>query len=100
MGKLIYLSHITPDIVYAVSVVSQFMYNPFKFHLEAVYCLIHYLKGTSSMGILFQNVKEISLEAYTYENQAGSIVDRRSTTGYCIVVVETWLHREVKSNGL
>ena len=52
------------------------------------------------MGILFQNVKEISLEAYTYENQAGSIVDRRSTTGYCIVVVETWLHREVKSNGL
>ncbi|KAI9201572.1 hypothetical protein LWI28_025463 [Acer negundo] len=28
VGKLIYLTHTRPDISYAVSVVSQFMYNP------------------------------------------------------------------------
>ncbi|RDY04056.1 putative mitochondrial protein, partial [Mucuna pruriens] len=35
VGKLIYLSHTRPDIAYAVSVVSQFMHDPKKRHLQA-----------------------------------------------------------------
>jgi hypothetical protein len=36
VGKLIYLSHTCPDIAYAVSVVSQFMHQPSKDHMEAM----------------------------------------------------------------
>jgi hypothetical protein len=34
--KLIYLSHTRPDIAYAVSVISQFMYSPNEEHMEVV----------------------------------------------------------------
>ncbi|XP_027151936.1 uncharacterized protein LOC113751990, partial [Coffea eugenioides] len=60
VGKLIYLSHTRPDIAFAVSVVSQFMHDPREKHLQAVNRILSYLKGTP-----------------------GSVVDRRSTSGYC-----------------
>ena len=34
--KLIYLTHIRPDISYEVSVVSQFMHNPNNQHMSVV----------------------------------------------------------------
>ncbi|RDX90533.1 Copia protein, partial [Mucuna pruriens] len=36
VGKLIYLSHIRLDIIYVVSVVSQFMHDPRERHLQVV----------------------------------------------------------------
>ncbi|KAA0041477.1 putative mitochondrial protein [Cucumis melo var. makuwa] len=36
VGKLIYLSHIHPDISFAVSVVSQFKQAPYEKHMEAI----------------------------------------------------------------
>ena len=36
MEKLIYLSHTRPDIAYAINVVSQFMYDPRRSHMEAI----------------------------------------------------------------
>ena len=41
------------------------------------------LKGTSGMGVLFKRGNELTLKAYTNANYAGSIDDRRSTSGYC-----------------
>jgi len=41
------------------------------------------LKGTPGRGILFKRNKSVALEAYTDADCAGSVVDRRSTTGYC-----------------
>ena len=46
VGKLIYLSHMRPDIAYAVSVVSRFMHQPQVQHMEAVMRLLRYLKIT------------------------------------------------------
>jgi len=46
VGKLIYLSHIKPDIAYAVSVVSQFIHYPRERHLQAVNRIIQYLKAS------------------------------------------------------
>ncbi|KAK5846671.1 hypothetical protein PVK06_002968 [Gossypium arboreum] len=83
VGKLIYLSHTRPDIAYAVGVVSQFMHNPKESHLRAVYQILQYLKGTPGKGILFKKGENLTLEAYTDADYAGSMVDRRSTSGYC-----------------
>ncbi|KAK2984412.1 hypothetical protein RJ640_009912 [Escallonia rubra] len=83
VGKLIYLSHTRPDIAYAVSVVSQFMQNPKDVHLHAVYQILQYLKGSPGRGILFRKGTNMELEAYTDADYAGSLTDRRSTSGYC-----------------
>ena len=86
MGRLIYLSHTRPDIAYAVSVVSQFMHSPKERHQEAVYRILKYLKSTPGKGILYKKGTSLNLEAYTDAEWAGSIVDRRSTSGYCTFV--------------
>lgn len=52
VGKLIYLSHTRPDIAFAISVVSQHMHAPRKTHLEAVYRILRYLKGSPGKGLL------------------------------------------------
>ncbi|KAH9673231.1 reverse transcriptase Ty1/copia-type domain-containing protein [Citrus sinensis] len=71
VGKLIYLSHTRPDIAFAVSMVSQFMHSPCEEHFEA----------------------QRGIEVYTDADWAGSITDRRSTSGYCTFIwgnLVTW----------
>ena len=61
--------------------------------------MLHYLKGNPGKGILFKKNDTLALEAYTDANYAGSIVDRRSTTGYCTFLrgnMVTW--RSKKQN--
>ncbi|EXB36428.1 hypothetical protein L484_009995 [Morus notabilis] len=83
VGRLIYLTHTRLDIAYSVSVISQFMHDPREPHLQAAHRILHYLKGNLGKGILFKKNSTLTLEAYTDADYAGSIVDRRSTTGYC-----------------
>ena len=45
--------------------------------------MLHYLKGNLGKGILCKKNNTLALEAYTDADYAGSIVDRRSTTGNC-----------------
>uniref|UniRef100_A0A2P2MWT8 Retrovirus-related Pol polyprotein from transposon TNT 1-94 n=1 Tax=Rhizophora mucronata TaxID=61149 RepID=A0A2P2MWT8_RHIMU len=99
VGRLLYLSHTRPDITYAVSVISQFMHNPKKVHLQATYRVLQYLKGVPGKGILFKRNGGLVLETYTDADYAGSIVDRKSTTGYCTFLggnLVTW--RSKKQN--
>ena len=44
VGKLIYLSPKRLDIDYVVSVISQFMYNSRKEHMEAITRILRYIK--------------------------------------------------------
>ncbi|WJZ98357.1 hypothetical protein VitviT2T_016885 [Vitis vinifera] len=83
VGRLIYLAHTWLDIAYSMSVISQFMHDPREPHLQAAYRVLHYLKGNPGKGILFKKNNTLALEAYTDADYAGSLVDRRSTTGYC-----------------
>mgnify|MGYP003703484443 CR=1 FL=1 len=93
VGKLIYLSHTRPDIAFAVSMVSQFMHSPGAEHVEAVYKILRYLKGTPGRGLLFKKHGHLQVEEYTDADWAGSVTDRRSTSGYCSFVggnLVTW----------
>ncbi|RDX63838.1 Copia protein, partial [Mucuna pruriens] len=72
------------DIAYVVSVVKQFMYDPRKRYLQAVERILQYLKVSPGKRLLFR--KEDA-------NYAGSVVDRRSTFGYCMFLggnLVTW----------
>ena len=66
-----------------MSVIIQFMHDPSEPHLQAAYRVLHYLKSNPEKGILFKKNDTLALEAYTNADYASSIVDRRSTTGYC-----------------
>ena len=52
VGSLIYLTLTRPDISYAVSVMSRYMQNPKKPHLEAVRRILRYVKSTIDYGLL------------------------------------------------
>ncbi|RDY13297.1 hypothetical protein CR513_01805, partial [Mucuna pruriens] len=56
VGNLIYLSHTRSNIVFVVSLVSQFMHSPSKKHLEA---------STPGKGLLFQKTSQQNIEEYT-----------------------------------
>jgi len=82
IGSLLYLAHSRPDISYATSILSRFMQNPSKTHFGAARRILRYLKGTSSYGIFYAKIDNFNLMGYSDSDWAGSIDDRRSTTGY------------------
>ena len=100
VGRLMYLAHTRPDLAYALSIVSQFMHNPREQHMNAVMCILRYLKSAPGKGILFtKNVDCQSVDAYSDADWVGAIDDRRSTSGYFTFVggnLVTW--RSKKQN--
>ncbi|RVW95281.1 Retrovirus-related Pol polyprotein from transposon RE1 [Vitis vinifera] len=93
VGKLIYLTHTRPDIGFAVSMVSRYMNNPTERHMKAVYRILQYLKKSPGRGLYFKKTSSREVEVFTDADWAGSLTDRRSTTGYCSYVwgnLVTW----------
>jgi len=86
IGKLNYLIVTRPDIAFAVSVVSQFMSTPTVRHRAALEQILCYLKGAPGLGILYSNHGHSHIECFADTDWAGSKIDRRSTTGYCVFV--------------
>ncbi|XP_044334532.1 uncharacterized mitochondrial protein AtMg00810 isoform X1 [Triticum aestivum] len=86
VGRLIYLCHTRPDISYEVSVVSRYMHDPRVGHMEAVYRILRYLKGSLGKGLWFKLNQHLDVEGYCDADWASNIDDRRSTSGYCIFV--------------
>ena len=69
------------------------MHQPQIHHMIAIMRILRYLKGTSSRDILFQKNDHLDLLAYTDADWAGDRDDRRSTSGYFILLgrnLVTW----------
>ena len=75
VGKLISLSYTRPDICFSMSLVSQFMNNPTKEHMNAVYRILRYLKMTLGKRIYFQQSTKRNIEIHSDANWVGSIID-------------------------
>ncbi|KAL0554130.1 hypothetical protein IC582_008044 [Cucumis melo] len=70
-----------------------FMQAPYEKHMEAVNRILRYLKNTPGKGLMFRKTNRKTIEAYTDSDWAGSIIDRKSTSGYCTFVwgnLVTW----------
>ena len=78
-----YLSLTHPDIAYSVSIMSQFMHVLTQQHLKTVHHILGYLRGTSGKGLLFRKTDERWAEGFYVADWAGSVVDSRSTSGFC-----------------
>ena len=84
--KLNYLIVTRPNISFATSVVSQFLESPYTTHLKAVFRILKHLKGAPERGLLYKNHGHLRVQGFTDADWAGSPLDRRSTTGYCVFV--------------
>jgi len=52
--------------------------------MQAVRKILNYLKATPGKGILFKSGEELDIKGFTYADYTGSLIDRRSTSGYCV----------------
>ena len=99
VGKLIYLSQPRPGILYAMGILSEFMYDPRMIHRQAAQRVLAYLKGMTGMGKLYKRQKSLPIQIYSDADYAGSVDDRRSTTGYgCFIGsnLVTWQSQQQK----
>jgi hypothetical protein len=53
VNSLIYLTLTRLDIAYVVGIISRYMQNPKKPHLESTKRIFHYVKGALDYGILY-----------------------------------------------
>ncbi|KAL6312208.1 hypothetical protein AAG906_025550 [Vitis piasezkii] len=96
VGRLIYLTVSRPDITYAVHVLSRFMHQLRKAHMEAVFRVVRYLKNAPSCSVysldLHRFLGDQSDEnSVTLFSQAVSCNDRA-----CCEL--TWLHVHIAAN--
>lgn len=90
VGALMYASISTrPDISHAVNMISRYLGNPGEKHLTAAKRILRYLKGSINIGLTFngnESNDQISITAYADADWAGDIDERKSTTGYVIMI--------------
>jgi hypothetical protein len=103
IGSLMYLTNTRPDICFAVNTLSQYMVEPRRVHLVAAKHVLRYLKGTIDYGLRYVSDHKISLQGYTDSDWAGSVTDRKSTSGCCFSLgsaMISWFSRKQTSVAL
>ena len=83
VGALQYCTLTRPDIAFSVNQLCQFLHSPTSTHWTAAKRVLRYLKGTITHGLFFSK-GSLSLHAFCDSDWAGSLDDRRSTTGFGI----------------
>ena len=81
IGSLLYVTVSRPDVMQAVGLVARFQANPKEVHVLAIKRIFRYLKGTTMFGFWYPKGNELTLVVYTDADWAGSIDDRKSTSG-------------------
>ncbi|KAK6163847.1 hypothetical protein DH2020_000711 [Rehmannia glutinosa] len=102
VGSLIYLTNTRPNIVYPVSLISRFMHEPSKLHFAVAKRILRYLR-TRKFGIKYVKEKENELVGYTDSDWAGSLDDRKSTSGYVFCLgskIISWASKKQKTISL
>ena len=82
VGSLMYLTATRPDIMQGVSLISRFMETPKDTHWSVGKRILRYIAGTRDYGIMYASTEKKELIGYTDSDFAGSLDDRKSTSGY------------------
>ena len=90
VGSLMYLMIGTwPDIVAAISIVSQFASEPTKDYFHAIKRILRYLQGTKGYKLnLGGEVDSIKLTGYSDSDWANDISTRKSISGYLFYLAD------------
>jgi hypothetical protein len=82
VGSLLYLTTTRPDIMYATNLVSRFMESPKDSHCKMAKRILRYVVGTLNFGLWYTKSYDHHLFGYTDSDFAGSLDDRKSTSGH------------------
>jgi hypothetical protein len=83
IGLLMYLTNTRPYICFAMNTLSQFLVESRHVHLVVAKHVMRYLKGTLDCGLSYDGNHDFILSGYTNSDWAGSVSDRKSTSGCC-----------------
>ncbi|XP_026430848.1 uncharacterized protein LOC113327958 [Papaver somniferum] len=103
IGKLLYLTHKRPDIMFASSMFSRFMSSPSHLHLGAEKRLLRYIQGTMNFGIMYSRNLDVKLVGYCDSDLGGCIDDMKSTSGYAFSLgsgIFTWASKKQETVAL
>jgi hypothetical protein len=81
----------------------QFLVDPRRVHLVVAKHVMRYLKGTLDFGLSYNGDHNFRLSGYTDSYWAGSVSDRKSTSGCCFSLGSTmisWTSRKQSSIAL
>ena len=88
IGSLLYLTASRLDIMHSVCLCARFQACPKESHLHAVKRILKYLCGTIGLGLWYPRSTSIELVGYSDADYAGSLLDRKSTSGTCHLLGE------------
>jgi uncharacterized membrane protein len=83
IGSLMYLTNTRPNICFSVNTLSQFLVEPRRVHLVAAKHVMRLLKGTIDYVLSYDGDHDFTLSGYTNADWAGSVSDRKITSGCC-----------------
>ena len=102
VGSLLYLSIWTrPDIAFAVGILSRFLQRPAEEHLDLAFRVLGYLKRKPLPGLVYSREGSQALSRLVNENDSlvlygyadaswnDNAIDRRSTSGFVMLVGST-----------
>jgi hypothetical protein len=83
--------------------VEIFQFAPVETHLKEVKIIFRYLQGTLELGLWYPKDKEFNLTTHTDADSAGSIDDRKITSGGAFFLVKSlvsWSRKKQTSTSL
>ncbi|XP_060676375.1 uncharacterized mitochondrial protein AtMg00810-like [Ziziphus jujuba] len=88
VGALQYLTITRPEITFSVNKLCQFVHSPTTSHWNACKRLLRYLNDTIHYGLHFKvpDMTKLVFHAFTDSNWASCPDDRRSCSGYCVLL--------------
>lgn len=98
-----YLTASRPDLSFSVGVFARYQSQPKQSHLQAVKKIMRYVKGTVKLDIFYTKGPNKNLAGYCDADWAGSIDDRKSTSGGCFFLgnnMISWLSKKHNSVSL
>ena len=97
IGSLLYVTTTRPNVMQVVGLVARFQSSPKETHVTAVKRNFKYLKGTMEYGLWYPKSQDFILKSFTNVDWAGSVDDRKSTSGATFFLVNclvSWLSKK------
>jgi hypothetical protein len=82
LDSLLYLTTTRHDIMYATNLVSRYMESPKDSHWKMAKRILRYVAGTLNFGLWYTKSDNNQLSGYTDNDFAGSLDDRKITSGH------------------
>ncbi|CAM8904964.1 unnamed protein product [Rhodiola kirilowii] len=89
VGGLLYLTITRPDIADSVGLISRYLQEPRKPHLEAAKKILKYVISTIDFCLFYKRRDNFHLQGYTDADFDGDLDERKSTSGYVFMCNDT-----------